>query len=1049
MPRTELKTGPPRPRNPLDVLEWNVGPQVPDPITFIMSPQWLDRPQLYPRQATLIKLIFLRDDLFCADEETEILTRGGWRHYNEITAGEDVLTLSPDTGLAEWAPAEHVNVFPVQDKPVIRMDGVSHSSLTTPNHRWLVESANAPGKLIFVETKDLRKHHRIACAAPVANLPVIPQWDDAFVELVAWYWTEGSLITGHSGVKIGQSDRINPEYVSRIRRCLESLFGPASNRMTRGRSSLDQSQPMWREDPADAGMIYFRLNAAASEDLKWLVPGTDKIVDPAFITSLTKTQLELFISTSIDADGWVTAVRSSGKRSRAISQQVKGRLDILQMACSLAGIRTTLQFKPIRGNGKYAGYPSWVLNFLDERRHFKPDARPAGMPGKFKITEEKHSGFLWCPTTKNGTWLARRDGKVYFTGNTDYDHQVIAEWIQMFNETNPEAWPDNKFDARTNGIQPDIYERIEWCKSRGYRWFRELVLAIGRRGSKGYLCSLAMAYVVWQYLCLGNPQEHFGLDRDKQLEVMIFAGKREQAKANLWGDLYNVVTGAPCFTPYISDAQTELLSVYAPYDFIRMRKLAARGLSTTKDQASFRIVPRESTPLAPRGQAAAIFGFDEAAHVKNTGITREFGQVYAAASPALDQFGRDAFICLPSSTWEMTGYFYTLWELSLTREDDGSPLFANKLMVQLASWHPYADWEQAQDIPLFPPGFRGDLGEYAGDWAHPRLPRLKGAIQAYDEEMAKEERANPDTFSVERRSHWATGLDAYLNAAKADQMFAPWEGRLAEFGRPQLEMQSSGPLIISYRAHGDPSTVNNRFGFALAHSEPGPDGMNHAVFDLIHYWDPADFGDHIIDYDVVTDWIFTRIVEPFQPEEISFDQFNSVASVQRLQKLVRNSRLQKTVMVYERVATAPLNWKTYETFKVAVNMGLVHAPFHAEALQELKFLQKPEGQQKVIAPESGPVRTKDIADCLAIITYEMLGEQLHAFLAGDLRNQRPGTALQGGIDALARFSPAADQNPYAGQLGGLQRGVRPGTSPYPGMRGARRGNPVYRSRHRS
>ena len=35
---------------------------------------------------------------------------------------------------------------------------------------------------------------------------------------------------------------------------------------------------------------------------------------------------------------------------------------------------------------------------------------------------------------------------------------------------------------------------------------------------------------------------------------MIFAGKKEQAKENLWGDLYAVITGAPCFTPYISEA---------------------------------------------------------------------------------------------------------------------------------------------------------------------------------------------------------------------------------------------------------------------------------------------------------------------------------------------------------------------------------------------------------------------------------------------------------------------------------------------------------------
>src|SRR4051794_39216484 len=40
------------------------GLPIPDPITFIVSPLWLNRPNLYPRQATLIKIIFLREDLF-------------------------------------------------------------------------------------------------------------------------------------------------------------------------------------------------------------------------------------------------------------------------------------------------------------------------------------------------------------------------------------------------------------------------------------------------------------------------------------------------------------------------------------------------------------------------------------------------------------------------------------------------------------------------------------------------------------------------------------------------------------------------------------------------------------------------------------------------------------------------------------------------------------------------------------------------------------------------------------------------------------------------
>jgi hypothetical protein len=633
---------------------------------------------------------------------------------------------------------------------------------------------------------------------------------------------------------------------------------------------------------------------------------------------------------------------------------------------------------------------------------------------------------------------------------TDYDRLVIHGWQEGFRQTNPDAG-EGKFAARTKGLQPDLFERIAYLKKRGYKWFPEVILAFGRRGSKGYLSAIAMAYVLWNYLAKGNPQEFYGIDQNKPLACAIFAGKKEQAKENLWGDLYSMITTAPCFTGYISEALAESLSVYAPYDFVRMRKMAARGIASTKDMATFKIVPRESTPIAPRGPAGCILGFDEAAHVKNAGVTREFGIVYGAAKPSLDQFGTDGFVVLPSSTWEMIGHFYELWELSLQSEPapepgEVMPAYPTKFMAQLESWAVYEDWEQAHLLPLFPEGFGGDLGEYDPEDL-PVLRPLKGAIQAYDEEMAREEKANPDTFAVERRSDWATAMDAYLNSAKIDQMFAAWAERDPRCGRPELFMQSRGPLSIDYTAHGDPSQVNCRFGFALAHAEPGPEGLQHAVFDLIHFWDPADFDDHIIDYDEVRDWIFDNVVTKFQPDELTFDQFNSVASVQALQKMVRAGHLQKNVMVYERTATAPLNWSTWETFKAALNMGLVHAPLHAEGKDELRFVQKPEGQAKVIPPQSGPVQTKDIADCLAICTARLLGEQMKAFLAKDLRNQRPHMAQPGGYDALDRFSPDY-ANPLAAALGGgmagrgaLARGMRPGLMPSrgripPGMRGA-------------
>lgn len=352
---------------------------------------------------------------FCADEETEILTKRGWVRYEHLEPGEDVLTYNQDIDVAEWQPAISVNVFPTDRQALISMEGVAHSSLTTKNHRWPVERAVSSRARFrrereVVSTEELRSHHRIPCAAPVAGLPEIPSYDDALVELVAWYWTEGQRLPGsQSGVVIGQSSRVNPDHVESIRLCLKNLFGGAVD----GTLHSHRSRPAWREvHNATEGMVRFCLNGAASADVRRIVKGDDKLVDYGFISELTLDQLHLFIDTSIAADGTIC------NGCRVITQANPERLARLQMACSLAGIRSNVTPYALGGSGPYAGRPSWRLSLKEKARHFTPHEREGG----FTITEIEHTGHVWCPETANKTWLARRRGTVYFTGNTVYDY---------------------------------------------------------------------------------------------------------------------------------------------------------------------------------------------------------------------------------------------------------------------------------------------------------------------------------------------------------------------------------------------------------------------------------------------------------------------------------------------------------------------------------------------------------------------------------------------------------------------------------------------------
>src|SRR5690606_19218047 len=78
--------------NPGEFFQLYTGVPVPDPITFVVSPDYLNQPNLYPRQATLLKLIFLRDDLLTTydHEVIEDLTRK-YKHTGNNGLQPDIL----------------------------------------------------------------------------------------------------------------------------------------------------------------------------------------------------------------------------------------------------------------------------------------------------------------------------------------------------------------------------------------------------------------------------------------------------------------------------------------------------------------------------------------------------------------------------------------------------------------------------------------------------------------------------------------------------------------------------------------------------------------------------------------------------------------------------------------------------------------------------------------------------------------------------------------------------------------------------------------------
>jgi len=371
----------------------------------------------------------------CVDEKTEILTQRGWLRFDEVQIGDQTLSINPITGLGEWDEISKILIKPgIHD--MIRMEGHSFSALATPNHRWLTqrrtgigyrkEGSKLPKVLKPIEhllpktangwtwrtTTTLTADDRIPKAALSVDLPTEAKYTDEFVELVAWLWTEGS--EGKRGeLNIHQSWLVNPKNVDRIRRALTIICpNPVLSR-----SSVQPGTEYWSENVSPSNLkktVFYIGKVIASEFKKVFL--SHKVVDPEFIRSLTQAQLQLFINISVLGDGTVGYQVKDGYESnqKVIYQDNEKQLFAVQLACQLLGIATSIRQRTKDGEN------GWVLglltsNFVNPKRAIYV-AGPRGMT----IGKEVYVGNVWCVTTRNGNWLAKRHSSVYYTGNT-YD----------------------------------------------------------------------------------------------------------------------------------------------------------------------------------------------------------------------------------------------------------------------------------------------------------------------------------------------------------------------------------------------------------------------------------------------------------------------------------------------------------------------------------------------------------------------------------------------------------------------------------------------------
>ena len=269
--------------------------------------------------------------------------------------------------------------------------------------------------------------------------------------------------------------------------------------------------------------------------------------------------------------------------------------------------------------------------------------------------------------------------KLWFLEELDnWEEDILTSWIRG-----------------NDGVEicPMVRERIDIMREEKREHFGEIILNGGRRGAKGYLTGAAVAKKIWQTQQLPDPGKFYGIDPDKEILFSVVANKLEQARDMQFNDIASWASRCKPLQGHIPQILTESFSIHTAADLEYVRELEAKGIQVSSNFSKLvcRPLPARSSTL--RGSTSMVVVFDEFAHMLGTEGAASGANCFAAAVPALRQFGRAGMMFLNSSPYTEIGQFFEEYEKSMML-DGSRPAYPEMFFIKFASWDLFSDWDK-------------------------------------------------------------------------------------------------------------------------------------------------------------------------------------------------------------------------------------------------------------------------------------------------------------------------------------------------------------------
>lgn len=355
--------------------------------------------------------LILFDELthFCVDPKTEVLTKSGWRNIKDIRVGDIVASLSKDRDV-EFNKVTATHEYDHNGEMISIEQRKGISALVTPNHKMIVEvqdTQNAGKKRLgswkFKDAGSLN-----TCSIPRTGSWVGKEADDLILEIpkgrgygsntnaatrinidawlsfLGWYLSEGCCYrqknrTGSRFISIRQTKERGKELVRNMLRSLP-----------------------WRWSETKDGQ--FLISSRQLYDLVCGFGNTYEKRVPKWIFNLSIRQIEIFLNAFTDGDGYRGPY---GGIQFGLANE--GLIDDLQYLYFLCGRVSSKGYSKTK-----SGFDVWRLSVSNPNRSLC-------QVNKDKIKKIDYNGKVYCISVdKNKNFLARRNGRYHWTGNSEY-----------------------------------------------------------------------------------------------------------------------------------------------------------------------------------------------------------------------------------------------------------------------------------------------------------------------------------------------------------------------------------------------------------------------------------------------------------------------------------------------------------------------------------------------------------------------------------------------------------------------------------------------------